>query len=109
MPPTPPTAKDGLDRGRIRTILLEAARRAGLPQTVSPHWLRHALASPALDTARPFICSKATLGHRSVATPSAYLHARLAGANAFIACFELSSSTVSAARTRTEGQSPSAV
>lgn len=65
-----------LDRGRVRTILRYAARRAGIPEPVSPHWLRHAHASHALDNGAPIHLVQATLGHRSVATASAYLHTR---------------------------------
>jgi hypothetical protein len=43
---------------------------------VSPHWLRHAHASHALDHGAPIHLVRATLGHGSVATTSAYLHAR---------------------------------
>jgi integrase/recombinase XerD len=68
-----------LDRGLVRAILRGAAQTAGLadktPQ-VSPHWLRHAHASHALDHGAPIHLVQATLGHRSVATTSAYLHAR---------------------------------
>src|SRR6185369_12050977 len=68
-----------LDRGRVRVILRQAARNAGVadktPQ-ISPHWLRHAHASHALDHGAPIHLVQATLGHSSVATTSAYLHAR---------------------------------
>ncbi|MGA2715426.1 MAG: site-specific integrase [Bryobacteraceae bacterium] len=40
------------------------------------HWLRHAHASHALDRGAPIHLVQATLGHRSVATTSQYLHAR---------------------------------
>jgi site-specific recombinase XerD len=43
---------------------------------VSAHWLRHAHASHALDRGAPIHLVQATLGHRSVATTSWYLHAR---------------------------------
>jgi integrase/recombinase XerD len=65
-----------LDRGRVRVILLAAARRAGIYNPVSPHWLRHAHASHALDHGAPIHLVQATLGHSSVATTSRYLHAR---------------------------------
>jgi len=68
-----------LDRGRVRVILRRGAEIAGVadktPQ-ISPHWLRHAHASHALDHGAPIHLVQATLGHRSVATTSAYLHAR---------------------------------
>jgi integrase/recombinase XerD len=65
-----------LDRGRVRVILLEAAQRVGINSPVSPHWLRHAHASHALDHGAPIHLVQATLGHSSVATTSRYLHAR---------------------------------
>ena len=65
-----------LDRGRIRRILRRAAEHAGLDANVSPHWLRHAHASHSLDHGAPIHLVQATLGHSSVTTTSAYLHAR---------------------------------
>ena len=65
-----------LDRGRVRVIVRRAAERAGVGGRLSPHWLRHAHASHALDNGAPIHLVQATLGHRSIATTSAYLHAR---------------------------------
>ena len=65
-----------LDRGRVRMILRRAAQRVGVADRVSPHWLRHAHASHALDRGAPIHLVQATLGHSSVATTSRYLHAR---------------------------------
>jgi integrase/recombinase XerD len=65
-----------LDRGRVRRIVRQAAELSGIAGPVSPHWLRHAHASHALDRGAPIHLVQATLGHRSVATTSAYLHAR---------------------------------
>ena len=65
-----------LDRGRVRTIVRQVARRVGVTGAVSPHWLRHSHASHALDQGAPLHLVQATLGHSSVATTSAYLHAR---------------------------------
>jgi Phage integrase family len=53
-----------------------AARRAGLRAGVSPHWLRHAHATHALERGAPIHIVQATLGHASVATTGRYLHAR---------------------------------
>ena len=50
--------------------------RAGLRAGVSPHWLRHAHATHALERAAPIHTVQATLGHASVATTGKYLHAR---------------------------------
>jgi integrase/recombinase XerD len=60
----------------IERIVLKAARRAGLDGRVSPHWLRHAHATHALDRGAPIHLVQATLGHASVATTGRYLHAR---------------------------------
>jgi integrase/recombinase XerD len=65
-----------LDRGRVRVIVRRAAERAGVTGAVSPHWLRHAHASHALDHGAPIHLVQATLGHSSVSPTSRYLHAR---------------------------------
>lgn len=71
------SAKGGsLSRQQMWRIVRGAARRAGLPQKVSPHWLRHAHASHALDRGAPVHLVKETLGHESLATTSKYAHAR---------------------------------
>jgi integrase/recombinase XerD len=57
-------------------IVRAAAERAGIEGAVSPHWLRHAHASHALDRGCPIHLVQATLGHASVATTGKYLHAR---------------------------------
>jgi integrase/recombinase XerD len=65
-----------LDPSQVRRIVYAAAREAGLEQKVSPHWIRHAHASHALDHSAPIHLVQATLGHTSVATTGRYLHAR---------------------------------
>ncbi len=65
-----------LSRQQIWRIVKRAAKRAGLEQAVSPHWLRHAHASHALDRGAPTHLVKETLGHKSLATTSKYAHAR---------------------------------
>jgi len=65
-----------LDPCYIRKLVRRAAHRAGIPGNVSPHWLRHAHASHALDHGCPIHLVQATLGHVSVATTGRYLHAR---------------------------------
>ncbi len=57
-------------------IVRAAARRAGVDKDVSPHWMRHAHASHALDRGAAVHLVQATLGHSSVATTGRYLHAR---------------------------------
>ena len=53
-----------------------AAVAAGLGERPSPHWLRHAHATHALERGAPIHLVQATLGHASVATTGRYLHAR---------------------------------
>ena len=49
---------------------------AGLSERPSPHWLRHAHATHALERGAPIHLVQATRGHASVATTGRYLHAR---------------------------------
>jgi integrase/recombinase XerD len=57
-------------------VVKKAARRAGIEKPVSPHWLRHAHVSHALDHGAPVQLVKATTGHEDLATLSRYAHAR---------------------------------
>ena len=57
-------------------IVRASAAHAGIAASVSPHWLRHAHASHALDNGAPTHEVKDTLGHASLATTSRYSHAR---------------------------------
>lgn len=63
-----------------RIVKTAALRTPGIePQVaaaVSPHWLRHAHASHALERGAPIHLVQATLGHASVATTGRYLHAK---------------------------------
>ena len=72
------TSRSGgpLERSRVTRIVRQASERAGIAAAVSTHWFRHAHASHALDRGAPIHLVQATLGHRSVATTSRYLHAR---------------------------------
>lgn len=65
-----------LDPSQVRRIVYAAAKKAGLEQKVSPHWMRHAHASHALDRSAPIHLVQTTLGHASVSTTGRYLHAR---------------------------------
>ena len=47
-----------------------------IAQMVSPHWLRHAHASHAMDRGAPVHLVKETLGHANIATTGRYLYAR---------------------------------
>ncbi len=65
-----------LSRERVAQIVKAAAVRAGLSGKVSPHWLRHAHASHALERGAKIHLVAETLGHSSVAVTGRYLHAR---------------------------------
>ena len=65
-----------LSHSQVLRIVRAAAHRAGIQAPVSPHWLRHAHASHALERGCPIHLVQATLGHASVATTGRYLHAR---------------------------------
>jgi integrase/recombinase XerD len=60
----------------IRKLLFKLSIRAGLQKRVSPHWLRHAHATHALERGAPIHLVQATLGHSSIATTGMYLHAK---------------------------------
>lgn len=73
--------KGHLTEAQVNRIVKAAALRVpGLEKevaaSVSPHWLRHAHASHAMDKGAPVHLVKETLGHASVATTGRYLHAR---------------------------------
>jgi integrase/recombinase XerD len=72
-----------LDVSQVRRIVYAAARKADLEQKVSPHWMRHAHASHALDRHAPIHLVQATLGHASVSTTGRYLHARPTESSSF--------------------------
>lgn len=65
-----------LDQSQVNRIVHAFAQRAGIKKSVSPHWLRHAHASHAIERGAPIHLVQATLGHASVATTGRYLHAR---------------------------------
>jgi integrase/recombinase XerD len=60
----------------ILGLVKRAAARAGLEAPISPHWLRHAHASHAIDRGATLPEVQSTLGHGNIATTSGYLHAR---------------------------------
>jgi len=72
-----------LDASQVRRIVYAAAKKAGLEEQVSPHWMRHAHASHALDRGSPIHLVQATLGHASVSTTGRYLHARPTESSSF--------------------------
>jgi site-specific recombinase XerD len=68
--------KQPLMESGIWRIVKKAAVRARVDLPVSPHWLRHAHASHALDRGAPIHLVQTTLGHASITTTGKYLHAR---------------------------------
>lgn len=83
-PPDPegPVFRTHTDRPMTRQavgwVVREAARRAGLAQAdrISPHWLRHAHATHALERGAAVHEVQQTLGHASLATTSRYVPMR---------------------------------
>jgi len=65
-----------INRKTVWYIVNQAGIRAGLGSNVSPHWLRHAHATEALENGAPLHLLKESLGHRSIATTAKYLHTR---------------------------------
>jgi len=63
-----------LDRLTGWRIVKAAARRAGLAQEVSPHWLRHSFASHLLEGGADLRAVQEMLGHASIATTEIYTH-----------------------------------
>src|SRR6202049_2373009 len=61
---------------QVRRLVYAAAAAASLEERPSPHWLRHAHATHALERGAAIHLVQATLGHASVATTGRYLHAR---------------------------------
>ena len=62
---------DRAARAEVRAM----AKRAGISEAVSPHWLRHAHASHALDNGAPATAVQHQLGHASLVTTTRYAHA----------------------------------
>jgi site-specific recombinase XerD len=60
----------------VNGMVKRAAVKAGINEAVSPHWLRHAHGSHAIDRGASLPEVQTTLGHGNIATTSGYLHAR---------------------------------
>ena len=65
-----------LTSSAVWRIIRKAAKRVGITTNVSPHWLRHAHASHALDRGAPLHLVKDTLGHANISVTSQYTHSR---------------------------------
>jgi site-specific recombinase XerD len=65
-----------MDESTVFRIVQAAAARAGITGNVSPHWMRHAHATHALENGAPITLVKETLGHKSIETTAKYTHVR---------------------------------
>jgi integrase/recombinase XerD len=74
--PAGPGGQGHLSAQRAWQIVRAAAEQAEIDKPVSPHWLRHAHATLALEKGADLKLVSATLGHSSLATTGAYLHVR---------------------------------
>src|SRR5215510_536393 len=60
----------------VNDMVKRAAAKAGIEAPVSPHWLRHAHGSHAIDRGATLPEVQNTLGHDNIVTTSGYFHAR---------------------------------
>jgi integrase/recombinase XerD len=60
-----------MDESTVFLIVRRAAARAGIAGNVSPHWMRQAHATHALENGAPITLVKETLGHKSIETTAA--------------------------------------
>lgn len=64
----------GIGTDRARDIVKAAVSKAELPEAVSPHWLRHSLASHAIEAGAPLPVVRDTLGHSNISVTDIYAH-----------------------------------
>lgn len=64
---------DQMDESAVFRIVKAAGKAVGVPG-LSPHWLRHAHASHALDRGAKVATVKATLGHSNISVTDGYVH-----------------------------------
>ena len=75
--PVLPGADGGpIDRKVVHRAVKRAARRAGVTEAASAHWLRHSHASHALDRGCKVHVLQQSLGHASLQTTTRYAHVR---------------------------------
>jgi integrase/recombinase XerD len=65
----------------VNGMVIRTAKAAGINEAVSPHWLRHAHGSHAIERGASLPEVQATLGHGNIATTNGYLHGRTARAD----------------------------
>ena len=73
---------DRLTTNGVYRIVRKAGDACGI-RNLSPHWLRHAHASHALERGASVAVVRDTLGHSSLAVTNRYLHARPHDSSAF--------------------------
>lgn len=65
-----------LSRQQVWRIVQTATKKAGIRKAVSPHWMRHAHVSHALDRGAPAHLVRDTARHSSLAITSRYAHVK---------------------------------
>jgi integrase/recombinase XerD len=65
-----------LTQQAVHGMMKRAAKAAGITEAISPHWLRHARGSHAINRGASLPEVQATLGHGNISTTSGYLHTR---------------------------------
>jgi integrase/recombinase XerD len=65
-----------LNRSIVNRVIRRLAKEAGIKGNVSPHWLRHAHVSHALDRGAPMHLVQNNVGHSDIRITQMYCHAR---------------------------------
>lgn len=68
------TKGNRISRGGVWRIVRQAAQRAGFPESVSPHWIRHSFATHLLSNGAPIRAIQEMLGHADISTTQVYTH-----------------------------------